>query len=178
MELVCHPIGVVRSPFVEAKGSPIQPSGARGAQGRIELLPRFAAGLSDLSGFSHLYLLYHFHKSSGFELLVTPFMEGGQGRGTPRGLFATRAPRRPNPVGLSVLRIDRVEAEAGVVHVLDIDLLDGTPVLDIKPYVPAFDAPHGEVRAGWIDASGRDAAAMRADGRFQDAGGGGGKPGS
>lgn len=166
MESVFRPIGFVRSPFTEAKGSPIQPSGARGTAGRIELLPEYAAGLADLSGFSHLYLLYFFHKSGGFELTVTPFLEGGEGKGTPRGLFATRAPRRPNPIGLSVLRIEDVDVAAGVVSVLDVDVLDGTPVLDVKPYVPGFDAPFGEVRSGWIGESGRDAASVRADGRF------------
>ncbi len=166
MEFLYRPIGFVRSPFTEAKGSPIQPSGARGAEGRIDLLPGYAAGLADLAGFSHLFALYHFHRSSGFDLSVTPFLEGREGQGAPRGLFATRAPRRPNPVGLSLLRIGRVDVAAGVVHVVDIDLLDGTPVIDLKPYVPVFDAPTGEVRSGWIGESGRDAATVRADGRF------------
>jgi len=174
MQFVYRPIGFVRSPYSEAKGSPIQPTGARGTEGRIELLSEYAAGLADLEGFSHLYVLYHFHRSSGFDLSVTPFLEGREGQGSLRGLFATRAPRRPNPIGLSVLRIAGVDAAAGVVEVLDVDLLDGTPVLDLKPCVPAFDAPFGEVRTGWMGENGRNeaggAAAVRADGRFTDGG--------
>lgn len=159
MEFVYRVIGFVRSPHVRAEGAPIQPAGARGVAGRIELLPEFAPGLADLEGFSHLFVLYHFHHSRGFDLSVTPFLDGD-----PHGVFATRAPRRPNPIGLSVLRLDRIEGH--VIHLLDVDILDGTPVLDVKPYVPAFDTPEGESRAGWLQTTGQGARHARADARF------------
>lgn len=163
MEFVYRAIGHVRSPHARAEGAPIQPTGARGVAGRIELLPEFAPGLADLEGFSHLFVLYHFHHSRGFDLSVTPFLDGD-----PHGVFATRAPRRPNPIGLSVLRLDRIESR--VIHLLDVDILDGTPVLDVKPYVPAFDTPEGVVRAGWLKTAGQGARHARADARFADDG--------
>jgi tRNA-Thr(GGU) m(6)t(6)A37 methyltransferase TsaA len=158
---ICYtPIGVVRSPFTTREAMPIQPSGARGVSGSIELKEKFVEGLKDLEGFSHLYLLYHFHQSRGFSLTVTPFLDK-----TPRGLFATRAPKRPNPIGLSVVRLDRIEGS--VIHILDVDVLDGTPLLDLKPYVPKFDAPKEDVRAGWVDSSAMKPEDIRADGRFR-----------
>ncbi|WP_029893805.1 tRNA (N6-threonylcarbamoyladenosine(37)-N6)-methyltransferase TrmO [Desulfohalovibrio reitneri] len=153
-----HPIGVLRSPHAQPEGMPIQPAGARGERGRVELDPRYAPALADLDGFSHVYLLYHFHRAGPYSPEVTPFLDG-----EPKGLFATRAPTRPNPIGISVLRLERVEG--GVAHLLDVDVLDGTPVLDIKPYVPRFDAPHGEVRSGWLEAREGEESA-RSDGRF------------
>ncbi len=158
---ICYtPIGVVRSPFTTREDMPIQPSGARGVSGSIELKEEFVEGLKDLDGFSHLYLLYHFHQSQGFSLTVTPFLDK-----TPRGLFATRAPKRPNPIGLSVVRMDRIEGS--VIHILDVDVLDGTPLLDLKPYVPKFDAPKVDVRSGWVDNSAMKPEDIRADDRFR-----------
>ncbi|EPR38669.1 putative protein family UPF0066 [Desulfovibrio sp. X2] len=160
MQFAYRPIGHVRSPHQNPEGSPIQPAGARGVAGRIEILPEFAAGLADLAGFSHVIVLYHFHRSEGFSLSVTPFLDG-----EPRGLFATRAPKRPNPIGISVLRLEKVEGN--VLHLVDVDILDGTPVLDVKPYVPAFDTPEGEVRTGWIGERGaRQVENARSDDRF------------
>ena len=160
-EIICYtPIGVVRSPFTTPEDMPIQPSGARGVSGSIELKEEFVEGLKDLDGFSHLYLLYHFHQSQGFSLTVTPFLDK-----TPRGLFATRAPKRPNPIGLSVVRLDRIEGR--VIHILDVDVLDGTPLLDLKPYVPRFDAPKEDVRSGWVDNSAMNPEDIRADDRFK-----------
>jgi tRNA-Thr(GGU) m(6)t(6)A37 methyltransferase TsaA len=137
---------------------PIQPTGAIGVRGRVEILPEYQAGLKDIEGFSHLILLYRFHRSSGFQLEVVPFLDS-----QPRGLFATRAPRRPNPIGLSIVRLDAVED--GVLHVQDIDILDGTPLLDIKPYVPVFDRRDG-AKAGWIEQRGDAVAAQKSDSRF------------
>ncbi len=137
---------------------PIQPSGAAGVKGSVEVLPEYADGLQDLDGFSHIILLYQFDRSTGFELKVVPFLDS-----TPRGLFSTRAPRRPNPIGLSVVRLERVEGR--VLHIDGVDILDETPLLDIKPYVPAFDAPQ-ECRLGWLEDVSGTARKKRSDGRF------------
>lgn len=154
------PIGLIHSPYVSREGMPIQPTGARGVAGTVDLDPALAAGLADLDGFSHLFLIYAFHQSEGYALTVTPFLDT-----TPRGLFATRAPRRPNPLGLSVVRLDRVEGAR--LHILDVDVLDGTPLLDIKPYVPEFDAAP-EAASGWLACKGGQAQACRSDDRFVD----------
>lgn len=154
------PIGVIRTPFTRREGMPIQPPGAAGAQGTVEVFPDYRAGLKDLDGFSHVVLLYHFHRSRGFKLRVVPFMDTER-----RGLFATRAPNRPNPIGLSVVRLERIRN--GVLHIRDVDILDGTPLLDIKPYVPEFDAPAG-CRTGWLCHARKTVRNRRADKRFED----------
>lgn len=153
-----QPIGVIRSPFQTRDGMPIQPPGAAGVEGRVEVAPEYAEGLLDLDGFSHVVLLYLFHRSEGFDLRVAPFLDR-----TPHGLFATRAPRRPNPIGLSVVALEGIEDN--VLRVSGIDVLDGTPLLDIKPYVPAFDAPSG-CRSGWLEEVGDRARETRSDDRF------------
>ena len=153
-----NPIGVIHTPFTEATGTPIQPPGARDVAGTAELYPDFVPGLRDLGGFSHIILLYHFHRSQGFELTVKPFLDDQA-----HGLFATRAPKRPNPIGLSVVRLERIEEN--ILHLRDVDILDGTPLIDIKPYVPEFDSP-GEVRIGWLARRSQDAQNRRADNRF------------
>jgi len=152
------PIGIVRSPFRDPRNMPIQPLGARGVRGTVELDPIYAAGLKDLAGFSRIILLYHFNRSEGYTLEVVPFLDK-----TPHGVFATRAPRRPNAIGLSVLKL--VAVDGATLHVLDVDILDGTPVVDIKPYVPAFDA-YPDEQPGWLAAAPEDARTMRSDGRF------------
>lgn len=138
---------------------PIQAAGAAGIEGTVEVFEQYAAGLVDLDGFSHIILLYQFHQSSGYDLSVVPFLDD-----KPHGLFATRAPRRPNPVGLSIVRLNRVEN--GILHISNVDILDETPLLDIKPYVPAFDQP-GEVRSGWIEDVGESISDYSADNRFK-----------
>ena len=157
-EIIFRPIGVVHSPFKEPTGTPIQPGAAQGTAGVVEILPAYQEGLQDLEGFSHLILLYHFHLARGFSLKVKPFLDD-----TERGLFATRAPARPNPIGLSIVRLNRIEGSK--LHIQDVDIVDGTPVLDIKPYVPAFDAPE-DIRTGWLEESGRDVKNRKADDRF------------
>lgn len=159
MIIEMRPIGVIRSPFTDPEGMPIQPAGAEGVAGTVEVLPELRAGLKDLEGFSHIVLLYIFHRSEGFSLEVVPFMDS-----EPRGVFATRAPNRPNPIGLSVVRLDRVVG--GVLHVRNVDVLDGAPLLDIKPYVPEFDAPTS-VRTGWLERARRTVGARRSDDRFR-----------
>ena len=142
-EIVYKPIGVIRTPFKSRENMPIQPSGGKDVRGVIEIDPQYAEGLSDLEGFSHIILLYFFHSADpGYDLMVTPFLDD-----EPKGLFATRYPRRPNPIGLSVVRL--VRREGRVLHVDGIDVLDGTPLLDIKPYVPPFDA-FPEATLGWL----------------------------
>jgi tRNA (adenine37-N6)-methyltransferase len=159
MEIRYHPIGTVRSPFKDVEGMPIQPAGADGAQGLIQLSPEYLDGLKDIDGFSHIIVVYHFHRAGAKSLTVTPFLDS-----EPRGVFATRAPRRPNPIGLSVLRLLRVEG--CVLHVADIDILDGTPVLDVKPYVPEFDRPD-DARSGWLDKAKGKVRSTRSDRRFR-----------
>jgi tRNA-Thr(GGU) m(6)t(6)A37 methyltransferase TsaA len=157
-EICYRPIGTIHSPFEDVKGVPIQPTGAIGIRGTIEVAPEFAEGLKDLAGFSHILLIYHFHLSKGYSLLVTPFLDD-----TPRGVFATRAPRRPNSIGLSVVRLIAIDGSRLTIE--DVDIVDGTPLLDIKPYVPDFDLRQAE-RIGWLTGKVGRAAAARSDERF------------
>ncbi|MCG6896546.1 MAG: tRNA (N6-threonylcarbamoyladenosine(37)-N6)-methyltransferase TrmO [Thiocapsa sp.] len=159
MKIEYAPIGIIHSPFADPAEMPIQPTGAAGVTGTVEMFEAFREGLADLDGFSHIILLYHFHRSRGFDLRVVPFLDS-----QPRGLFATRAPKRPNPIGVSVVALDRVDG--GSLHVRNVDILDGTPLLDIKPYVPAFDAP-SDVRCGWLEKAHRTVAKHRSDNRFK-----------
>jgi tRNA-Thr(GGU) m(6)t(6)A37 methyltransferase TsaA len=153
-----RPIGIIQSPHKTPRGSPIQPSAAEGIPGTIEIYPEFAGGLADLAGFSHIFLIYHFHLSKKFSLKVKPFMDDNR-----RGLFATRAPARPNPIGISVVRL--VEIIETTLHIQNVDVVDNTPLLDIKPYVPAFDAPTVE-KIGWIGKKDRKIEDTLDDGRF------------
>jgi tRNA-Thr(GGU) m(6)t(6)A37 methyltransferase TsaA len=158
-EITYTPIGVIHTPFKETEGTPIQPAGGKGISGVVEVLPEYGDGLKDLEGFSHIILLYHFHLSAGYSLEVKPFLDD-----VLRGVFSTRAPRRPNAIGLSVVRLVRVEG--CTLHLEDVDMVDGTLLLDIKPYVPEFDAPEVE-RIGWLTAQVRRAGDMKADERFR-----------
>lgn len=153
-----QPIGVIHSPFKETKGTPIQPPGAAGITGTIQLRPDYTAGLKDLDGFSHIILLYHFHRVGAPSLTVKPFMDDEA-----HGVFAMRGPSRPNPIGLSIVRLVRVEGNT--LHIQDVDIVDGTPLLDIKPYVPAFDARE-DVRIGWLDKNVHKLSSSQDDGRF------------
>jgi len=137
------PIGVIHTPFKEPKGTPIQPDRSGGARGTVEVYAEYAGGLKDLDGFSHVTLLYYFHLSKGFELSVTPYLDDKK-----RGLFATRAPRRPNPIGISVVRLDKIEGN--MLHIINVDMIDGTPLLDIKPYVRNFDSA-ADFKIGWLE---------------------------
>lgn len=162
-----QPIGVLRSPFSDVKGMPVQPPGALGISGRIDVFDRFSQGLMDLEGFSHVILLYHLHRIRGHELVVRPFLDTRD-----HGIFATRSPKRPNPIGLSVLQLLKVEGSS--VHVQNVDILDNTPVLDIKPYVADFDVWAAD-RFGWFEGKSAHAAHCRSDGRF-DGGSDGDEP--
>lgn len=157
--LEMNPIGIINTPFRKLEGMPIQPAGAAGVKGTVEVFENFRAGLKDLDGFSHIILLYIFHRSPGFELEVIPYMDTQL-----RGLFATRAPKRPNPIGLSTVQLDRIDN--GNLHVRNIDILDGTPLLDIKPYVPEFDN-YTRVRVGWLEHVRKTVDDRRSDDRFR-----------
>ena len=148
-----RPIGVIRTPHTKAEETPIQPVYAQGIAGRAEVLPEHADGLRDLEGFSHVYLIYHFHQVGSVRLQVKPYLEDQA-----HGVFATRAPCRPNPVGFSLVRL--VRREGNVLHLEDVDVLDGTPLLDIKPYVTRFDC-RADVRCGWQDRVDETAARLR-----------------
>jgi len=152
------PIGTIRSPFTDPAGMPIQPAGAKGVRGTVVIEEKYREGLRDLEGFSRIILIYAFHRSDGYSLVVIPFLDT-----VPHGVFATRAPKRPNAIGLSVVRL--VAVNGNDLTVEDIDILDGTPLLDIKPYVPAFDAFPDE-KAGWFDQYCDRITAMRSDRRF------------
>lgn len=153
-----RPIGVIHSPFKDVRGTPIQPRAAEGARGVVEVYPEYAEGLKDLEGFSHVILLYHFHLVKGYKLLVKPYMDDEL-----RGVFATRAPARPNPIGLSVVKLVRMDR--GRIIVENIDVVDGTPLLDIKPYVPNFDVFEAD-RIGWLERAVYKLRRARDDGRF------------
>jgi len=161
MEIIEYrPIGIIHSPHKKPQGSPIQPTAARGIEGEIEIFPEFAEGLEDLSGFSHIFLIYHFHLSKKFSLRVKPFLDDNQ-----RGLFATRAPSRPNPIGISVVRL--VAIIERTLRIQNVDVVDGTPLLDIKPYVPAFDV-HPVEKFGWLGKKSRKVEDAVDDGRFTE----------
>ena len=154
------PIGIIYSPFNEPHGVPIQPSGAKGIEGSIEVFTEFVEGLTDIEGFSHIILIYYFHLSKKPSLLVTPFMDLHQ-----HGVFATRASARPNPIGFSVVKLEKVEGN--LLLVKDIDVIDGTPLLDIKPCVPEFDFSK-VTKTGWLENTIRDIVETKDDGRFAE----------
>jgi tRNA (adenine37-N6)-methyltransferase len=158
--IVFRPIGIIHSPFTVPQDMPIQPAGAKEIEGRVIVYPDFVPGLKDIEGFSHLYLLYHFHQVKESRLEVTPFLDS-----RPHGVFATRAPVRPNPIGISVVRLlGRVE---NTLRIQNVDVLDGTPLLDIKPYVPDFDV-FAVDSVGWLEKSSARVVQHRSDNRFSE----------
>lgn len=159
-QIVIHPIGTIRTPHTDIRNMPIQPIAAEGIKGYIELLPEYAAGLSDLEGFSHITLFYHFHKTEGFKLKVVPFMDTQE-----RGIFACKAPKRPNAIGTSTVRL--LNIDGNIVHIEQVDMLDGTPLIDIKPFYPRYDN-RDNVTIGWLEKN-KDLPLkeLRADDRFK-----------
>jgi tRNA-Thr(GGU) m(6)t(6)A37 methyltransferase TsaA len=158
--IIFSPIGVIHSPFKELKGMPIQPRKSGGAEATIEIYEKYIPALDDLDGFSHIYLLFHLHLSNKYDLKVIPFLDTQK-----RGLFSTRAPRRPNPIGLSIVNLQKIEKN--ILYIKDIDIIDGTPLLDIKPYVHSFDK-QTDIKIGWLEGKIDDADIHRADNRFDD----------
>ena len=154
-------IGIIHSPFKNLEGMPIQPIGARGIKGEIHLNGEYEEGLKDLIGFSHIILIYHLHLSKGYSFRVKPFIDKVK-----RGVFATRAPKRPNPIGISVVRLENIEGTK--IYISDVDIIDGTPLLDIKPYIPNFDNRDDEIRIGWLEEKQDKAVDKRSDRSFID----------
>ncbi len=153
------PIGIIYSPHKESEKTPIQPVYAQGIKGRVEVYPEYVEGLKDLEGFSHIYLLYHFHKSDKVKLTVKPFLEDVE-----RGLFSTRAPFRPNPIGLSIVKLLKIEDN--FLEVENIDILNGTPLLDIKPYTAKFDS-FDVSKSGWQENITDDVAQVKGRREYQ-----------
>lgn len=156
--IAMRPIGTIRSPHKTATGTPIQPAYAQEAEGEVVVDEVFVAALDDIEGFERVWLVYCFDRAAAFKPRVVPYRDNRE-----HGLFATRSPCRPNPIGMSVVRL--IGREGNVLRVRGLDILDGTPLLDIKPYVPEFDA-HPSSKAGWLDERRSDREV--ADGRFHD----------
>ena len=158
MKITYRPIGIIYSPFKEPKGTPIQPNAAKDIEGIVEVFTQYEKGLEDIEGFSHIILIYHFHLSKAYSLEVKPYMDNKL-----HGLFATRAPARPNPIGLSVVRLTKVERNN--LYIKDVDIVNETPLLDIKPFVPEFNA-EDIIKKGWLEKNIRKLPESKDDGRF------------
>ena len=157
-EVMYHFIGIVHSPYRETHGTPIQSSAAQDVKGTIELLPKYSEGLEDLEGFSHIILIYHFHLSKRYSLKVKPYLDDKL-----HGVFSTRAPSRPNSIGFSIVQLTKIEGN--VLHIKDVDVVDGTPLLDIKPYVTEFDVRE-VLKKGWLKGKVSNLLKVKGDGRF------------
>jgi tRNA-Thr(GGU) m(6)t(6)A37 methyltransferase TsaA len=158
MEIRYRSIGVIHSEHTEAEKTPIQPIYAGQCKGRVEVLPEFAEGLADLDAFSHIYLIYHLDRAGEPSMKVKPFLQDVE-----RGIFSTRFPRRPNPIGISIVRLLRVDGN--VLELAGVDILDGTPLLDIKPYTTRFDCIQTD-RNGWHEEVTEDDAQVRGKRNF------------
>jgi len=159
-KIIIEPIGVIHTPNKEQKGTPIQPRGAKGIKGKIEIFKKFKGGLLDIDGFSHIYVLYYFHKIAETSLKVKPYLDDFE-----HGVFAVRSPKRPNKIGLSVVRL--VSVENNILHVENLDMLDQTPVIDIKPYIPDFDIFEVD-KIGWLNGKSENCDKIKDDGRFSN----------
>ncbi len=155
-----EPIGIINTPFKQKEGMPIQPTGGTGVKGCIEVFSGFIEGLCDLEGFSHIILIYRFHESEGYNLKVKPFMDDQL-----RGVFSTRAPKRPNSIGISVVKLNKIDNN--LVFIENIDILDGTPLLDIKPFIPSVDSPD-EYKLGWLKGKSDKISSKLSDKRFSN----------
>lgn len=157
-KIIYQPIGMVHSPFTKPEGTPIQPLAAKDTDAVIEIFPEYAEGLKDLEKFSHLHIIFHLHLIQKKQLTVIPFLDT-----VPHGIFATRSPARPNPIGLSVVLLDKIEGNN--LYIKNIDILDGSPVLDIKPYISQFDIIE-TTRNGWFEKHVHKIEEQKDDGRF------------
>ena len=157
--IILEPIGVIHSSHINIEGMPVQPTGAVGFEGTVEIDEKYAEGLKDLEGFSHIILIYQFHKVQGYVLQLVPFMDT-----KPHGVFATRAPKRPNKIGFSIVPLKKIEKN--ILYFEQADMLDGTPVIDIKPFYPKYDNKT-DVKIGWLaDVDPVDITQLRSDDRF------------
>lgn len=159
MELVLKPLGIIHSPFKTVENMPIQPLAGREYEAQIEIYSEFLEGLADLEGFSHIYIIFHLNKVENYRLKVVPFLDTVE-----RGVFSTRSPARPNPLGLSLVEL--ISVNGNILDIRGVDMLDGSPVIDIKPYVPDFDR-HNKVRRGWLEGKTESAEKKFSDSRFK-----------
>ncbi len=160
MELKFKPIGIIHSPHKTCDGNPIQPVCAKGIKASIEIKEEFVDGLADLDGFSHIILLFFFHKSIGYKLKVIPFLDN-----VLRGVFSTRAPKRPNQIGMSVVKLNTIKGN--IMEIENVDIIDGTPLLDIKPFIPEFDH-HDVIKTGWYGEKKSELKDKKSDKRFNN----------
>jgi tRNA-Thr(GGU) m(6)t(6)A37 methyltransferase TsaA len=161
MKIELEPIGTIHTEFTEIEGMPIQPTGAKGIKGTLVIKDKYINGLKDLEEFSHINILYLLHKVDGYLLEVKPFMDINT-----HGIFATRSPKRPNRIGSSIVQIDKIKENT--VYVSNIDVLDGTPLLDIKPYVPQlYEDTIEELKIGWFEKNHKKAKSQKSDNRFK-----------
>ncbi|MHA1167851.1 MAG: tRNA (N6-threonylcarbamoyladenosine(37)-N6)-methyltransferase TrmO [Candidatus Hodarchaeales archaeon] len=160
MEITFKQIGTIHTPFTDLKGMPIQPTGAINITGTVKIWKEYKDGLKDLDGFSHIFLIYQFHQAKKTSLVVKPFLDDKQ-----HGIFATRGPTRPNAIGLSIVEL--LDISGCTLRVSGVDIVDDTPLLDIKPYVPRFDAREN-VRVGWLDLKDHRVNNFKSDGSFTD----------
>jgi tRNA-Thr(GGU) m(6)t(6)A37 methyltransferase TsaA len=153
-----EPIGTIQTPYTSLEQMPIQPKGAKDVTAFLNIKREYTQGLKDLEGFSHIYLIYHFHQTKHSSLEVIPFMDTVN-----RGVFSTRSPLRPSHIGMSITEL--VSINDNIVTIRGIDVLDGTPLLDIKPYIPQFDSVN-DVRTGWMNKKESEVQETRSDDRF------------
>lgn len=161
MNIELESIGTINTEFKEIEGMPIQPTGAKGVKGTIVIKDKYVDGLKDLDGFSHIHLIYLLHKVERYKLEVKPFMDTKT-----HGVFATRSPKRPNRIGMSVVKVNKVEGNT--VFIENVDILDETPLLDIKPYVPQlYEDTIDELKIGWFETNHQKAKSQKSDDRFK-----------
>ena len=161
MKIELESIGEIQTEFSEIEGMPIQPTGAKGIKGKVIIKDKFAEGLKDLEGFSHIHLIYILHKVDSYNLQVKPFMDN-----TYHGIFATRSPKRPNRIGMSVCKLNKIEKN--IIHIENVDILNKTPLIDIKPYVPQlYEDTIDELKIGWFEKNYQKAKTKKADDRFK-----------
>lgn len=158
-QIIIQTIGIIYTPFKKIRDMPIQPIAAEGIKGHIEVFPEFSKGLTDLDGFSHITILYHFHQVTGYNLMVEPFMDNEE-----HGIFATRSPKRPNAIGISTVKL--LSVENNIIHIEMADMLNETPLIDIKPFFSKFDN-RSNTQSGWLEKNKRmPVHQLRSDERF------------
>jgi tRNA-Thr(GGU) m(6)t(6)A37 methyltransferase TsaA len=142
-EIKYKPIGIIHTPFKNKDDVPSSTRLGKDIKGTVEVKPELVDGLKDLHGFSHIMLIFNFHESKGFKLYAKPPLDDVK-----RSLFATRSPARPNPIGISIVKLEKIEGN--IIHISNLDMLDGTPLLDIKPYIPHWE-PNDQIKIGWLE---------------------------